>query len=64
VNLRENTHNTEAHGHQLNAVVGLIQAGECAKVLRSEANIRGQTWASIDVVPCPVAFAKSPSTRG
>jgi hypothetical protein len=60
VNLR---YNTEAQGHQLKAVIGLIQAGECAKVLRSDAKI-GQTWAWIDVVPCPVAFAKSPSSRG
>jgi hypothetical protein len=60
VNLRENTNNAETHAHQLNAVIGLIQAGECAKVLTSEASIRGQNG----VVPCPVALAKSPSSRG
>jgi hypothetical protein len=51
VNLRKNTHNTEAHAG-LNEIVGVIQAGACARVLKSEPNIRSQTWASIEVVPC------------
>jgi hypothetical protein len=64
VNLRKNIFNTEDREHKLNEVLGLMQAGECAKVLRSEAKIRGQTWALIDVVPCPLAMAKAPAPRG
>src|SRR5271165_6335352 len=59
VNLRKNTLNTEAHGG-LNGIIGLIEAGACAKVLKSEANIRGQTWALIDVVPCQGPIATGP----
>jgi hypothetical protein len=51
VNLRTNTKNTE-DGNS-NPVRGLIQAGQCAKVLDSAANIRSQTWAFIDLVTCP-----------
>ncbi len=62
VNLRKNTDNTEDKEHKLNPILGLIQAGQCAKVVKSVAEIRGQTWASIDVVPCPVAAEKVAST--
>jgi len=63
VNLRKNTLNTEAHGG-LNEIIGLIPAGACAKVVKSEANIRSQTWALIDVVPCqdPIATVPAPAS--
>ncbi len=58
VNLRKNTDNTEDKEHKLNPILGLMQAGQCAKVVKSVAQIRGQTWASIDVVPCSLASEK------
>jgi hypothetical protein len=64
VYLRHNLDNTEDHrpeDERLNPVRGLMGAGECANVLDSRANIRGQTWAKIDVVPCSSARAEAPS---
>src|SRR6266540_3166698 len=52
VNLRENPDSMEQHGPD-DKKPNLMAAGECAKVLRSRANIRGQTWARLDVVECP-----------
>jgi hypothetical protein len=64
VNLRANYDNTEEHERKINPVLGLMQAGECAKVLESKAKIRGQTWAYVDVVPCPVAMLNAQDARG
>lgn len=64
VNLRANYHNTESHDQSFNEVRGLMQAGECAKVLDSKTEIRGQTWAYVDVVPCPMAMLNAKEARG
>ena len=50
VNLRK-TYESPSE-RDINPVLGIIQAGECAKVLESRADVRGQTWAYIDVIPC------------
>jgi hypothetical protein len=50
VNLRKNYENPSEGA--INPVLGTIQAGECVKVLESRADVRGQTWAYIDVTPC------------
>lgn len=62
VNLRTTYENTEEQG--LNPVLGVIQAGECVKVLESRADVRGQTWAYVDVSPCSVAMVETKDARG
>jgi hypothetical protein len=63
VNLRK-THDSVDQGKGKNPVLGIMQAGECATVVRSKAKIRGHTWAYVDVVPCPMAMLNTKDARG
>lgn len=55
VSLRTNAYNMEDRQDYTSPVRGLVWGGECAKVLGSLADVRGQTWAFIDLVECDSA---------
>jgi hypothetical protein len=59
VTLRSNTRNLEDRQGYTGTSRGLLWGGECAKVVDSLVDGRGQTWAFIEIVECPTA--KNPS---
>ena len=59
VTLRSNTRNLEDRQGYTGTSRGLLWGGECAKVIDSQVDGRGQTWAFIEIVECP--GAKNPS---
>jgi hypothetical protein len=59
VTLRSNTRNLEDRQGYTGTSRGLLWGGECAKVIDSQVDGRGQTWAFIEIVECPTA--KNPS---
>lgn len=51
VYLRANTSDTDQGG---NPILGLVKEGSCVKVLESFPGVRGQTWAAVNLVDCPI----------
>lgn len=50
VYLRTNTTNTE---EGTNPIIGLIGERQCIRTLEAAPNVRGQTWARVQLVSCP-----------
>jgi hypothetical protein len=53
VTLRSNSRNLEDRRGYEGTSRGLLWGGECAKVIDSRLDGRDQTWAFIEIVPCP-----------
>ena len=60
VTLRSSTRNLEDRQGYSGSSLGLLWGGECSKVVDSQTDGRSQTWAFIEIVPCPDA---APSDR-
>jgi hypothetical protein len=64
VTLRSNTRNLEDRQGYSGSSLGLLWGGECTKVIDSQADGRGQTWAFIEIVPCPDGAGSDRERRG
>jgi hypothetical protein len=53
VPLRQNTDSPDAAERRLNAEIGRLAGGQCAKVLQFNNTVRGQAWAEVEPVACP-----------
>lgn len=53
VSLRTNVHNVEDRINYASPVRGIVWGGQCAKVIDQMTDSRNQTWAFVDIVPCP-----------
>jgi hypothetical protein len=60
VSLRSNSRNLEDRQGYTGTSRGLLWGGECAKVIDSRLDGRGQTWAFIEIVQCPLTTKSDP----
>jgi hypothetical protein len=60
VSLRSNSRNLEDRQGYTGTSRGLLWGGECVKVIDSRLDGRGQTWAFIEIVPCPLTTKSDP----
>ena len=60
VSLRRNRYNLEDRQGYSGTSLGLLWGGQCAKVIDSRLDGRGQTWAFIVIVQCPPTTKSDP----
>jgi hypothetical protein len=60
VSLRTNSRNLEDRQGYSGTSRGLLWGGECAKVIDSRLDGRGETWAFIEIVQCPQTTKSDP----
>jgi hypothetical protein len=60
VSLRSNSRNVEDRQGYTGTSRGLLWGGECVKVIDSRLDGRGQTWAFIEVLQCPLTTNSDP----
>jgi hypothetical protein len=58
VTLRSNSRNLEDRQGYTGTSLGLLWGGECAKVIDSRLDGRLQTWAFVEIVPCPLSLPR------